>query len=434
MKTHWILTCSLFIMIFVGCAESQNSDLLGNFRFYEEFRAKKIFSQSIVTCPTGDCPSFVGGLYIMSFDKLKGYKVGGCSASLIGSDQVLSNAHCIPENISRVGGSCQGHIRIVFPKTDEYPPEVFGCQKILNASLMPKKPGNPDWVILKLDKPSVRKLMAFDLNGIQSMEPVTLYKINFNMNNLSPSRGTVVRANCFANTNHILSTHFLGPVSPFFDISDCNQRLIPGNSGSAVLNKEGKFIGIFSFISSKSTNLPPDFEWAEESTGGGTNGACIPFENHHIPERCEFDKKEYNSLAVRHARWLRKNQSGQIHNMVMKIHEKNILQYKSVIKFTRLDPRAGLTGLFFNVSPPMALLKGDFISQALPLALPSFSECVHQEAGPSFQAVLGTRVPDYLERGSLLMEGYCPSRSTVIYGSSSSILKNRKTVVMVAIK
>ncbi len=388
MKLHWVLN-SLFILVFVNCTGGSDSD--SGISFFDEFRARQMYLQAGISCPTGECPSFMGGLYNISYNgESRKYDLSGCSVSLIGSDRVLTNSHCIPEDISRVGESCQDSIRIVFPKTNKNPLETFNCLKILNKSSVEESPRHPDWAILKLDKPSVRKPVDFNLNGIQRMEPVTLYKINFD--DFSPSGGTVVKTDCLANTNNVLAIDFLGPVSPLFGISDCDKELMIGNSGSAVLNKEGKFIGLFSFISSKSNNLPSSLN-QENIIGGGTNGICIPFENHQVPERCEFDKEEYNSMAIRYAYWLRMKQSDQIPERVEEIHKRNNLLHNSTMKFA-LSSQGGAE-LFFNPEEPMALLKSDFVNEAFPFLLPSFPECVHQGGSSSFQVVLEILIPDY---------------------------------------
>ncbi len=399
MKPHWLFIFSLFPLIFAGCTKSHN----GKLQFDDELHARRIFSQSVVDCPTGDCPGFVGGLYNISLNKTtKQYDVSACSASLIGPDQILTNAHCVPEDISRIGDLCQGHIRVVFPKTDTHPLETFACQKILNISPVPENPENPDWVILKLDRVSVREPLAFDHSGIQTMEPVTLYKINFKFNDLSPARGTVIKTHCLINTHHAQATHFIGSVSALFNISDCTEKLIVGNSGSAVINKEGKLIGLFSFIAPLLTNLPHHFN-QERDVGGGTNGACIPFGNHKIPESCKFDETEYHSLAIRYAYWLRLQWDPQDYKILLDTHRKNILQHSSKIRFTFFERLNYTPDFSFNIiKEPMAALKSDFVNQALPYFMNSFPECVHQGIASSFQVVLGTWVPDYFDNTSLM--------------------------------
>ena len=396
-KLLWFFP-SFFLFIFIGCTGDSGSG--SGFFVFEEFRAMQLYSESIISCPTGDCPSFVGGLYSLSHDKSKGYTIGACSLSLIVSDRVLTNAHCIPENISRVGESCLGSIRIVFPKTDKEPLETFGCEKILNKASVLKNPDNPDWVILKLDKPSVREPVTFDFGGIGYMEPVTLYKVDFDIETFSSSRGTIVRTSCLANTNNMLSTEFLGPVSPLFNVSDCDKKLVIGNSGSAVLNKDGNFIGLFSFISPDKNRLPLKLKKKKNIVGGGTNGVCIPFENHRIPERCEFDEEEHKSLAIRYAYWLRMKQDDKAHNVAAEIHKRNTVLHSSSLKFS-LNSGEKLMELSFDLEEPMALLKSDFINQAFPFLAPSFPECVYNWMGSSFPVVLETRIPDYFDEKRL---------------------------------
>ena len=382
-KLYWVLN-SLFILVFVNCTGGS-----GGVSFFDKFRARQTYLQAGVSCPTGDCPSFVGGLYSLSHNsESERYDLSGCAVSLIGPDRILTNSHCIPEDISQMGGSCRDSIRIVFPKTKEHPLETFNCLEILNKSSVEKKPNHPDWAVLKLDKASARKPVDLNLNGIERMESVTLYKIDFH--DFSPSGGTVVKTNCLANTDNVLAVDFLGPVGPLFNISDCDKKLIIGNSGSAILDKEGKLIGLFSFISSEPNNHPSYLN-GENITGGGTNGICIPFENHQIPERCEFEKEEYGPLAIRYAYWLRMKQGDRV--KVDEIHRKNISLHSSTMRFALSSQSE--TELFFNPEEPMVLLKSDFINGAFPFLFPSFPECVYQGMSFSFQVVLGSLVPDF---------------------------------------
>ena len=86
--------------------------------------------------------------------------------------------------------------------------------------------------------------------------------------------------------------------------------------------------------------------------------------------------------------------------MALEIHEKNNLRYNSSVRFTLIEPHDTLPEISFNVKKPMALLKFDFINQALPLIIPSFPECVNQGADSFFRVDLGIRVPDYFnDRG-----------------------------------
>ena len=421
-KTYLFFT---FFLITLTACENRTTTLVRQNRPKKE-RLKNLkdlremMLKSTILCKQGDCPSFVGGLFsIKNEDKPD---MSMCSASLIASDQILTNSHCMHGN-SLEEQECQA--RIIFPKTDKYPLEVFECVQILNQPPRPKKPESPDWAIIKLDRTSERPPLVFNTEGLKSMEAVTLYKIDFKFDN-SFFVGNVVKTHCLSNTNHILSIHSVGHQSPLFDISHCDQNFLPGNSGSAVLDKKGEMKGLFSFapLNPDSSNLwdriinsnintnvmfrPPLVE--KQNFGGGTNAGCISLRNEEIPDRCEFDLSVNRDLGILHAYLSRQREDPKAPSLAEKIHQMNQENY-DLIRFERIDPDTDLSDFIsFNTLPPMPILKSDHINEALPFIMPSFPDCIDDGAESSFTARLGVRVPDFFDKnlvfGSFTIEDY----------------------------
>ena len=394
MKSRSLLLFILFSMLFVACDQkNQQNDTISQ----RKLQKKKF---SFDSCYYKNCPSFVGGLLYESGSSLK-----GCSASLIGPSQVLTNAHCIPEDIAEAGSDCDGRVRVVFPKTKDHPSESFHCERILSiaSDYNKNEPDSPDWAVLELDGVSSRKPVAFRRDGIEPKEPVTIYKVDFNTDK-SMMRGRIVKTNCLANSGHLLSTNFIGPISALFNVNNCNPALEQGNSGSAVLDRQGRLVGLFSFI-----HYFPPFT-VEGKYGGGTHGACIPLDGYHPPQECEFDENEYEFLALRYAQWYRQQLHPNADGVAERVHKENTskMTFSSVLRFPQTPYRLSEDDMrfYFNEEDPMKTSHRYFLHQMLPFTFPSFPECVGQEGGDSFTFLLSVRGVKDLDQNDLLYGGW----------------------------
>ncbi len=266
--------------------------------FDDEPAARTAFEDASIQCGDGECPESTVGVFTLQLDAYS-TKMGQCSGTLIAPDKVLTNEHCLPEDLSRAGASCKGQIRLAFAETPSHPQEVVDCERIEQVSVVLDKKDalRPDWAILKLERPVSRRFRSLSQeDGIQAEQPVKLYKINFDFTHPDPT-GFVVETSCLANTPHYFSREHIGSLSAVFNISDCDTKLISGNSGSGVVNQQGELVGVFSFInpiedgsSSAMVQLRTRFPEMRQNTGGGTQVACIPFENKPVPSLCEFDR------------------------------------------------------------------------------------------------------------------------------------------------
>jgi len=278
----------------------------GDFRYFDDTpSAQTAFQSAFIQCGEGECPESTVGVFTLKEDSFSS-KMGACSGTLIAPDKVLTNQHCMPENLMEAGVSCAGQIRFSFAATGARAQEVVNCDRIEQFPIVMNKYDalRPDWVILKLQQPVQRQFRPLNRNsGIQSFQSVKLYKINFDLNQNVPN-GVIQETSCLANTTHVLSRENIGPVSAVFNISDCNHKLISGNSGSGVVNEQGELVGVFSFInpiedSSLESILAVrnSFPKMTQTMGGGTQVACIPFQNEPLPSLCEF-KEDYGIRAL----------------------------------------------------------------------------------------------------------------------------------------
>ena len=354
-----------------------------------------------ISCSSEDCPSFVGGLFIKK-DEKSDARPGLCSTSLISPSRVLTNAHCIPVDIAKAGSDCEGRIRMVFPKTKDHPSESFHCKRILSIADYDHNHNNknfaqlqPDWAVLELDGISSRKPVIFRRDGIDFMEPVTIYKVNpyrndYDPNNKSSRYGQIVRTDCLANAyDNPLRSYFIGPVSALFNVNHCNRSVKTGNSGSAVLDRQGKLIGIVSNSHGS--------RW-----GAGTHGACIPLDEYYPPQECEYDEYKYKPLAFWYAYYLQGWVSDDV-ILIEKTHEENYRNSSSsVLRFSQTPYKLSKDDIRidFTEEELMKATHRYFLHQVVPLVFPSFPECVDQEAGNSFNFLLSVRGSEVLDQSN----------------------------------
>lgn len=278
----------------------------GEYRYFEDMpTARSAFESAFIQCGDGECPESSVGVFTLHIDSFSS-KLGHCSGTLIAPDKVLTNEHCLPEDISQVGASCVGQIRLAFAATSGHSKESVGCERVEQVPVVPEKKDTlrPDWAILKLERPVSRRFRPLSQEGgIQAEQPVKLFKINFDLTSIDPM-GYVQETSCLANTHHYFSREHIGPLSAVFNISHCDKKLISGNSGSGVVNQQGDLIGVFSFINpiedgpfkdeagspTAIARIRQRFPNMPQNTGGGTQVACIPFQNKPVPSLCEFDK------------------------------------------------------------------------------------------------------------------------------------------------
>ena len=134
-----------------GMAKSESTR-----KFTDEEQAQNFFNSSTIECESGDCPQAIGGLYTYAGQD-ESYSVGSCSLTLISSNTVITNRHCLPEDIEKAGSSCFNRIRIILPQAEGFPTETYECDKVVAASLHYPQTAAPDWSVLKFKGQTKRK-------------------------------------------------------------------------------------------------------------------------------------------------------------------------------------------------------------------------------------------------------------------------------------
>lgn len=283
---------SVISVLALTACSGGGSDDTNVFEFEDKDTATKVFKSSSITCE-GDCSLSAGGMTTYS-ESYSSYRVGVCSLTHLGSNRVLANKHCLPDDMKYSKGlSCLKRIKIKFPKIRNYAAESFDCDRVIDyssgdAHSEGRDVDTPDWLILSFSGKTARPAVELNTStGLVHGTKIKAYPIFYNLNNntdVITVTGTMKATTCDVDRKSAFARYFFSEFSAMFAASDCTYQIIKGNSGSGVLDQSNKLIGVLSFGAKD-----PYSKYAKST--GGTNLACIaPLGSNH--PHCQFDDKK----------------------------------------------------------------------------------------------------------------------------------------------
>ncbi|MFS4460162.1 trypsin-like serine peptidase [Bdellovibrio sp. HCB2-146] len=239
-----------------------------------------------------ECPS---GVALILAKKPDG-ELDRCSSFLIDSRTLVTNRHCIPEDLQDKTLSCVGRIAAVFPQTAGYAAERAECESILNISEAAQEfpTGHMDYAVIRLNRPVKRAAFPISREGLPNRIKVTTY--SFDPVHGSPVNAVLRKKSCESIQNTDLIPGYIDALSPVASFTGC--QIIRGNSGSVAVDEKGRVRAIVH------ATWPMDKKYAPLSVM--TNMACVdlptgfPVKDSRCDEKrpSEFNFKAFYANAL----------------------------------------------------------------------------------------------------------------------------------------
>lgn len=302
----------LMLLTLIGCGGSEDS---GDETFQENpyFQIEENdklhdFTKGLVV--TANTPSGVGTLLSLHDGMWSSRNVGLCTWFLVAPDKAMTNSHCIPEALKTnpdlgCGEYLQGGIQ-----TNSGTLKKTRCEKLIYFSTIPKSVNlNNDYALIQFEnKITDAKIFKLDRKGIMENEKVTILTMNHHSGS-----GTLwsdfKEHRCVLKSSDMLgriNSPGSSPVTGFQEEGSTDYcKIIGGNSGSPVLDKDGRLVGILHGGMKENPDLNLNvFEENKLTTNIGiiTNLRCQKFQDSKLdsgyPVECK-DEKMASSIDLK---------------------------------------------------------------------------------------------------------------------------------------
>jgi V8-like Glu-specific endopeptidase len=205
---------------------------------------QKIVNDSEVDCAVAsECPANVG-LVVLKMGVGKDLGFGQCSGTLIGKDTILTNSHCVPDEVKNFTEHCSDRIAFVLPKAQAGKKKLATCKKVLFASDISKGNLDPDYALIQLNEELTDTPSVVSTKGFQEGQSVVAFTSD--PDSEVKIKGMIRKKQCEAVQGTIVSTKFTHPYSYTVALFSDTCGVIGGNSGSGVFNQQGQVIGVIS--------------------------------------------------------------------------------------------------------------------------------------------------------------------------------------------
>jgi hypothetical protein len=265
-----------------------------------------------LTCKNNDCDPSVGLLTIVTkWEDL--WNAGQCTASLVASDVIATNAHCVPMDLSVSGSDCHDRFWITFAQDKDHPEydKQIGCDKVLFRH-KDDSPDGADYAYIKLAHPSNRPVLPISQAGFDNARIYHIHKIN-PIHVQGGMTGQFMKADCLSLYNSAYFDSSLDSQSQSMLFVDPTAQapctVIPGNSGSPIFADDGSVHGVIysfidkleirNFLAKHGSTIPAVDQISNLNVG--SNFACLNMpgdtEGRNLPQSCMNQKA--NMLSKR---------------------------------------------------------------------------------------------------------------------------------------
>jgi len=241
------LSCFALLFLLTACGKKEESNIANDTttNFVHEIptenleESKLLSKNSTIDCE--DNASCIPQVAMLIISKPK--SVALCTSFLIAENILATNSHCIPKEIKNGSLSCSENISAIFPAHNQLKEEKISCAQLIKSSPLTNI-SSPDYAFIKLSKNSTRTPLHVNQDGLENNSNITLYKIDpiEDNNDSKKPKGLLRKEECKVIQNSFVMPSFISAKCPEVSIANC--ILIPGNSGSPLINSNNKVSAI----------------------------------------------------------------------------------------------------------------------------------------------------------------------------------------------
>ena len=226
-----------------------------------------------------------------------------CTGFLVSADTLVTNSHCIPEDLKYANADCSERLWAFFPRIETTSAETAKCSRIISVSTTSNGRA-PDYAFIKLDRALVRQTLETSQDGAPLNGKSHVFKVNPTYDTQSQSfKGLLGRANCRTVQATVLVPYFERRESPVVTVTDC--KFQPGTSGSPLIDTNGRAWAIAqSIVLDEASDLEAIESFKLESFAAplnlATNFSCInalPLPQRPLPSACDIDFSRFQSVS-----------------------------------------------------------------------------------------------------------------------------------------
>lgn len=273
----------------VGCggsnkSASSNAAIVEEFEELSELQSK--LSKHTVICTEGYCPGSIAKLAFWGKAEEGKYYLGVCSGTLYNNKYIITNSHCIPDELRYANANCSKQISVIFPDTAFLKNEKANCSRIVQVFDINNN--EPDIAVIELNRNVIREDIKISKNAFVENSTVKAYTMDPSYEN-EGTVGKIRLKTCQMTTDNIFTmSNDSKSATTMLTGNSCN--VIGGNSGSGLFNARNEYIGTV-YAKIEMADLRSIFSQAKISNsmfsynGSAYNIGCL----NNITENSGFD-------------------------------------------------------------------------------------------------------------------------------------------------